>query len=641
MVRPVGGASSARSTARPADESPQVKKLKTRLGALEKATKAYKTTPTSTTLANLNQARANANDAYQICLTQIRGSDLEKKFAKLGREADSLIKSTGKEQNFIDNIDSISGKEWEANINPDKKESIIINDIEYTFDDLAAYFRDPEIGTKMIIAIIKAAPQVINGEGLSLLKKHSAKVSSNLEPNQRIITFTEKVDKKEVTRVILVERQDDGTYKVLSKGFEKYKVEVDGEKLEVNGDEAELVVDGYWAHFQRTGMSLELYQQIFADGLITREEFKKIDPAASDQAYNVFSMGGVISNGDNAITGDDFVDMAAHLDMVSRGLNINDATLFKVALQSKRWVYVYTSKTTKKLMAGKKEISATALLSKVGSENKETATRVICNLLGLTYTKDFEFKAEHVLIDDELSIRESFLLILEDKYQVHLAPSKAGQVQDFVFTMGFLAQLPQKYFDKGASLEHYWVDTSKLDSPKQLKDTDKFLAWLKGEEVEEKSESEKTSGSDLKKEYEINSLAKSNPDEFIKQATDYLKNHKHETIRYNLILKLLKEERYEEAIAQIKVFEEQHTGISSTKKAFQLRQSLIGTLLKEKQYKEAAKQALIVEQKYSQNDKLKDQAAGLFMQATKEFFDKYTELFFQLKEHKNTKLLWH
>jgi|GEM_PF-2698360 len=352
----------------------------------------------------------------------------------------------------------------------------------WTMTEICGYLENPDIMAKVLIQLLQKNPEKFNesdvADSLNKLEVRTA-LSANLSPNQRIISFKEKVEEKERTCYMLVERQSDGNYKIIvDQGYQGYQVEMDDGEIKVktkdNGTvEADVVVDGYWRHFQRTGMSIELYRQIWEDSRITREEFKE-HLNGTDVAYNFASMGGVVSaEGDGEITGDDFVALLAHVNEAQRAFNISDADVFKAYFTTKKFVYIFTDKPAKKIMGKDKEIKASALLGHVGTENQEAARRIICNLLGIEYGSDITFGDDKVL-------------------------DRAG-VACFLFGMGFLAQLPDSTFEDTGAFKDYKVN--KPETPGVLRDAEKFMAWLKGEAVAESTSSSKGSKSDKPKDY--------------------------------------------------------------------------------------------------------------------------------------------
>jgi len=318
----------------------------------------------------------------------------------------------GKKKNFTDNIKNLTLKQINTIANPNTQFGTLIeiNEQDYQYGEILIYLKDPEILAMVAIQTARTNPALLTTD--RTIFKHTefdvfsdpklrTAISKNLPENQRIISFKEEVGGEDVTRYMLVERQSNGTYTIITaedcKDYDEYSVELDGDQLEVetknNGTvEADLVVDRQWqrfAHMGLTGDGYKVYQRVWEDGYITKDEAQGKDGLGFSDSFYHF-----------AATG--FTDMEAPKGDGISWDDLNEAFAFSadLLLDGKRAEYIKrlvkapiisripTDKAAEKLMGSEKEIKAEKALGLVASDKKDRAQKVILSITGATEYKD-------------------------------------------------------------------------------------------------------------------------------------------------------------------------------------------------------------------------------------------------------------
>jgi len=267
------------------------------------------------------------------------------------------------------------------------------------------YLDDPEVLAQVAIQTAQTNPALLTTDrtifkhdDFDVLSDPKLKlaISKNLPKNQRIISFKEEVEGTEQTRYMLVERQDNGSYKILSEGYKGYLIELDGNQLEVktpeNGtvDEVDLVVDHQWHRFTDMGLSgdgYKVYQEMWEDGEISREEAETL--GLSRAFYNWASTRGMFINseGDESINWDDLNRaFERHIDRVSHGASAEyRAHVIKTYAHTNKIIAADAKKVAKKWMGDKTTISGKDVIAKIDDGSQKTAKKILGEITGTDY----------------------------------------------------------------------------------------------------------------------------------------------------------------------------------------------------------------------------------------------------------------
>ncbi|MFA5840473.1 MAG: hypothetical protein WC890_07520 [Candidatus Margulisiibacteriota bacterium] len=340
-------------------------------------------------------------------------------------------------------------------------------------------------------------------------------VGTTLKPNQRLVSYEVTTGRGETatttTQIVLVERSK-GQWSCPAMPEAKVDFNRNGEMcLKLPGQiipvKVDWVADGAENYFLEQGVNQIRFRQIFADGIIDRDEWKSIADLNGDgvaeltgRAYSFFSNGGLVGlDGDDGITGEDLEGVFSRTigSLLSKLEDDGQAALIYQYMTAKSYVLVPADQ------------AASIVLGR-------TRTEVTAG----------EVARDYIVADADmqLTFKNTVLLVTGQEFTDTLTLTRAELALIFAF-LGAFAQMDSSAFGKDGPFADYKVKTDNLTKSKDksvLGDVDNFMLWLKGKEISTSTSGGSRAQKDAKLKEIYSRENKKNPSRQLQLGAEYI-----------------------------------------------------------------------------------------------------------------------